>query len=67
MIATYALCSFANFGSVAIQVGILGAMVPKRKSIIAKLSLRALLTGSISSFMTASLAGTNFSSFFDKI
>jgi hypothetical protein len=57
MIATYALCGFSNFTSIGIQLGILGGMAPNRKRLLSRLALRALLAGSISCFMTASLAG----------
>jgi hypothetical protein len=57
MIATYALCGFSNFTSIGIQLGILGGMAPSRKRLLSRLALRALLAGSISCFMTASLAG----------
>lgn len=60
MIATYALCSFSNFTSIGIQLGILGGMAPKQKQILSKLALRALFAGSISCFITASLAGFFF-------
>lgn len=56
-IATYALCSFANFGSIAILIGGIGAIAPERKKEIARLSLKALLAGVLASFMTASIAG----------
>ncbi|KAE9551262.1 hypothetical protein FO519_005519 [Halicephalobus sp. NKZ332] len=57
MIATYALCGFSNFSSIGIQLGILGGMVPRRKPLLSKIVLRALMAGCISCFMTASLAG----------
>uniref|UniRef100_A0A914C4R2 Sodium/nucleoside cotransporter n=1 Tax=Acrobeloides nanus TaxID=290746 RepID=A0A914C4R2_9BILA len=57
MIATYALCGFSNFSSIGIQLGILGGMAPGKKSLLAKIALRALMAGCISCFMTASLAG----------
>lgn len=56
-IATYALCSFANFGSIAILIGAIGAICPERKKLAASLSLKALLAGLLASFMTASIAG----------
>ena len=58
IIATYALCGFANLSSVGVQLGGIGAMVPSRRSDLAKLVIRALLAGSIATLMTASLAGT---------
>ena len=57
MIATYALCGFSNFSSIGIQLGILGGMAPRRKPLLSKVVLRALMAGCISCFMTASLAG----------
>ena len=56
-IATYALCGFANFGSVAIQIGGIGAMVPSRRSDIAQLSLRSMVAGTLTAFSTACLVG----------
>ncbi len=57
-IATYALCGFANFASIAIQIGGYGALVPERRKDFAKLGLRAMLGGSLTTFMTAAVAGT---------
>lgn len=57
VVVTYALCGFANFGSVGILVGGLGAMVPARRTEIAALGLRALLAGTIATCMTGALAG----------
>lgn len=56
-IATYALCSFANFGSIAILIGGIGSIAPERKKEIARLSLRALAAGVLASFTTATIAG----------
>ncbi len=56
-IATYALCSFANFGSIAILIGAVGAISPERKRLVASLAMKALLSGLLASFMTASIAG----------
>jgi CNT family concentrative nucleoside transporter len=58
VIATYALCGFANFGSIAIQIGGLGSLAPERRLDFAKLSFRAMIGGSIAAFMTATIAGT---------
>jgi CNT family concentrative nucleoside transporter len=55
-IATYALCGFANFGSVAIQIGGYGALVPERRKDFAKLGLKAMIAGSLAAFMTAAIA-----------
>ena len=57
IIATYALCGFANFGSVAIQIGGIGAMVPERRDDIAQLSFRSMLGGTLAAFMTACVVG----------
>ncbi|MFO1051672.1 MAG: nucleoside transporter C-terminal domain-containing protein [Planctomycetota bacterium] len=57
MIASFALCGFANLGSVAIQIGGLGAMAPERKGDIARLAFRAMFAGAIATCMTACLAG----------
>jgi CNT family concentrative nucleoside transporter len=56
-IATYALCGFANFSSIAIQVGGIGSLAPERRSEMAKLGLRAMVGGLLAAYMTASLAG----------
>jgi len=56
-IATYALCSFANIGSIAILIGGIGALAPERKQEIASLSLRALVAGVLASLLTATVAG----------
>lgn len=58
--ATYALCGFANFSSIAIQLGGLTPMAPDRRSDIAKLGLKAVLGGSLATLMTATLAGILF-------
>ncbi len=57
MMATYALCGFANFSSIAIQIGGIGPLAPNRKKDIAKLGLRAVLGGVLATLMTATLAG----------
>lgn len=56
-ILTYALCGFANFSSIAIQIGGIGALAPDRKHDLARLGLRALLAGTLACFMTACVAG----------
>ena len=56
MIATYALCGFANFSSIAIQVGGIGSLAPERRSEMAKVGLRAMIGGLLAAYMTASLA-----------
>ena len=57
MMASFALCGFANFASVAIQIGGLGAMAPDRRKDLATLGLRAMLVGALATCMTACLAG----------
>jgi concentrative nucleoside transporter, CNT family len=56
-IATYALCGFANFSSIAIQIGGIGALAPGRKSDLARLGLKAVAAGTMANFMTACIAG----------
>lgn len=57
IISTYALCGFANFSSIAIQIGGIGGIAPSRRSELAKFGLRAVLGGSLATFMTATIAG----------
>ena len=57
MIATYALCGFANFSSIAIQVGGIGSLAPERRSEMAKVGFRAMIGGLLAAYMTACLAG----------
>jgi CNT family concentrative nucleoside transporter len=56
-IATYALCGFANFSSIAIQIGGIGGMAPERRGDLAKLGLRAMFGGALATWMTATVAG----------
>jgi CNT family concentrative nucleoside transporter len=56
-IATYALCGFANFSSIAIQIGGIGALAPERKSDLARFGIRAVAAGSMANFMSACIAG----------
>jgi CNT family concentrative nucleoside transporter len=56
-IATYALCGFANFGSVAVQIGGIGSLVPSRRDDIAQLSLRSMVGGTLAAFTTACIVG----------
>jgi CNT family concentrative nucleoside transporter len=56
-IATFALCGFANFSSIAIQMAVTGGLAPSQRPMIAKLGLRALLAGSLANLMSAALAG----------
>jgi CNT family concentrative nucleoside transporter len=57
MLATFALCGFANFASIGIQIGCIGAMAPTRKRDLAALALSAMICGTISTFMSACIAG----------
>ncbi len=57
LVATYALCGFANFSSIAIQLGGIGGLAPERRHDLARFGLRAVLGGSIATFMTATIAG----------
>ena len=59
--ATYALCGFANFSSIAIQIGGISPLAPKRRSDLAKLGIRAVIGGTLATLMTATLAGILFS------
>ena len=54
---TYALCGFANLGSIGIQIGGIGALVPERRSDLAKLGVRAMIAGTLACFMTACVVG----------
>jgi concentrative nucleoside transporter, CNT family len=57
IIATYALCGFANFSSIAIQIGGIGSLAPSRRGDLARLGLRAMLAGTLANFLTATIAG----------
>lgn len=57
VLATYALCGFANFSSIAIQIGGIGALVPERRGELARLGLRAMVGGLLASYLTACVAG----------
>jgi len=56
-IATYALCGFANFTSIAIQVGGIGSLAPTRRSEMARLGVRAMLAGLLACYLSATIAG----------
>ena len=56
-VVTFALCGFANFSSIAIQLAVTGGLAPNQRPVIARLGLRALLAGSLSNLMSAALAG----------
>jgi CNT family concentrative nucleoside transporter len=57
LLLTYALCGFANFGSIGVQLGGIGAVAPERRTDLARLGLRAMLGGTLACFMTACVAG----------
>jgi CNT family concentrative nucleoside transporter len=57
VIASFALCGFANFSSIAIQLGGIGVMVPNRKADLAKLGFKAMICGTMASYISATLAG----------
>jgi CNT family concentrative nucleoside transporter len=56
-IATYALCGFANFSSIGIQIGGIGALAPNRRHDLARLGIRAMIAGTLANFVTATIAG----------
>jgi CNT family concentrative nucleoside transporter len=56
-IATYALCGFANFSSIAIQIGGIAPMAPERRGDLARLGFKAMVGGSLATFQTAVIAG----------
>jgi len=57
IITSFALCGFANFSSIAIQVGGIGELVPERRKDLARLGFRALICGTLASYLSATLAG----------
>jgi CNT family concentrative nucleoside transporter len=57
VIASYALCGFANFGSLAIMIGGIGGLAPERRGEVAELGLRSIVSGTLASFSTACVAG----------
>ncbi len=61
LVVTFALCGFSNFGSIAILLGGLGAVIPKRRHDIARLGLRAVIGGTLVNLMNAAIAGLFFS------
>ena len=56
-IATFARCGFANFSSIGIQIGGIGALAPTRRHDLARLGFRAMLAGTLANFVTATIAG----------
>jgi CNT family concentrative nucleoside transporter len=61
LISTYALCGFANFSSIAIQIGGIGGMAPSRQADLSRMGMRALVAASLATMMTATIAGALFS------
>ena len=57
LVATYALCGFANLGTVGMQIGVLSAIAPKRSDAISEIAISALICGSISTWISAAMAG----------
>ena len=57
IISSYALCGFANFGSIGIQLGGIGGMAPERRKDLSKLALKAMIGGALASWLTATIAG----------
>ena len=57
IMGTFALCGFANFSSIAIQIGGIGPLAPSRKAELAQLGLKAVLAGTLANMMTATIAG----------
>jgi len=57
VIVTYALCGFANFSSIAIQIGGIGSLAPSRRWDLARLGMRAMIAGTLANFLTATIAG----------
>ena len=60
LIASFALCSFGNFGSIAIQIGGIGELAPEQRKNLAELGIRALIAGTLTCFMSATIAGILF-------
>ena len=57
IIASFALCGFANLGSIAIQIGGIGELAPNRRKDLARLGVKALVCGTLASYMSACIAG----------
>jgi CNT family concentrative nucleoside transporter len=60
VISTYALCGFANFSSIAIQIGGIGGMAPERQADLSRLGLKAMLAAFLATMMTGTIAGAIF-------
>lgn len=56
-IATFALCGFANFSSIGMQIGGIGALAPNKRGELAKLGIRAMLAGTMANLMSAAIVG----------
>ena len=59
-IVSFALCGFANFGSLGIQIGGISALEPSRREDLTKVAVRALIAGTLASYMSATIAGLLF-------
>ena len=57
IMATYVLCGFANFASIGIQIGGIGALAPTRKGLLSKLGVKALIGGTLACLYTAAIVG----------
>ena len=57
IIASYALCGFANFGSIGIQLGGIGSIAPQKRNILSQIALKAMIGGALASWLTATIAG----------
>jgi CNT family concentrative nucleoside transporter len=60
LIASFALCSFGNIGSIAVQIGGIGEMAPEQRKNLAELGVRALICGTLTCYMSATIAGILF-------
>ena len=58
--ATYMLCGFANFASIGIQVGGIGSLAPSKRKLLSELAPKALLAGTLASFLSATIVGMTF-------
>ena len=58
--ATYMLCGFANFASIGIQIGGIGALAPSKRKLLSELGLKALLAGTLASLLSATIVGMTF-------
>jgi concentrative nucleoside transporter, CNT family len=57
VVASFALCGFANFGSIAIQVGGIGELAPERRHDLARLGFKAMVCGTLTNYLSAAIAG----------